>query len=130
MKSTSITKGPIEMGRRDRDTVPPVVPAQVRQPTFRRDLKNTEFSLRSEGFVPHMRHHKHPWILPQRDEPLKHLTLKTDGVYIQEKRRPIGNEESALKGLARRPTCKDGSLKSLLFKSTYLFIFFCSNVSL
>lgn len=48
------------------------------------------FFLKSEGFVPHIRP-PNPWDLHKRDKSPKCLALKTNGTYIWETQRAVGN---------------------------------------
>lgn len=91
-------------------------PTRVQGPTNRRDISQIwNFFMRSKGFVLHVRHPR-PWDLHGKAEPPKHLDLKTNGAYVLENQRTLGNGESSLKGLAcrlicPRTLCKSSSLK-------------------
>lgn len=56
------------------------------------------FSLWSEVFSPHIGH-PNPWDLPHGDKPSKFLALKTNGAYIQETQKFVGNWDSSFKKL-------------------------------
>lgn len=65
------------------------------------------FSLRSEGFIPHIRN-PNLWNLPQKVEPpkhlAKHLALNTNGACVPDIQKAVGNEKSVHKGFAHRLT--------------------------
>lgn len=46
--------------------------------------------MRIRGSVPHTRH-INPGVLCQKDQPPKHLALKSNKVYVQENHETIGN---------------------------------------
>ena len=77
------------------------------------------FSLRSMGGAVCATHIRHPnsWNLHQRDEPPKHLALKTNGAYIQETQRAVGNWNSAFKGITCRLTHLGPSVKAVVSKA-------------
>lgn len=68
--------------------------------------------------LPHTSH-TNPWELHQRDKPPKCLALKTNGSWVQEKHKDIGNKDSTFKELTRRPICPKMQHKSSNLKRTY-----------
>lgn len=79
------------MGRRDRDAVLPKTHPQHGSPLSRGISQMQSFSLESEEFMPHFRH-SYPWGLCQRDEPQKHLALKTKGLVSRKHKELQGTE--------------------------------------
>lgn len=77
-------------------------PSPVWRPQIQRDLKNP-FYLRRKGFLPHIRY-PNAWDLHQKDEPPKHLALKTSVVYVQVTHKAVENRDSTLKELSYRLT--------------------------
>lgn len=58
-------------------------PPPARQASLGSNFTIWRFSLRNEGFVPHIKY-PNPRDLHQRHKPPKHLALKTNMAYIQE----------------------------------------------
>lgn len=116
------------MGRRGRDT------HSCQKPHPRRgDPQPGEISffLRTKRFVICIRH-SNPWKLHWRDRPPKYMALKTNGAYVRETQKAVGNGDSAPKGFVCRLTGPEIQGKSSCLKvprpygeNTHLLILKC-----
>ena len=76
------------------------------------------FSLSCEGFRFHVSH-CNPQILCRRDKPLKYLTLKTNGNYVQENYRTRGSGKLSLNASVVKLTQPQNQCKNTRLKSTW-----------
>lgn len=66
--------------------------------------------------------HLNPWDLYQKEMPPKHLTLKTNGAYIQENYRAVGNKDFTLTELECWPTCPRTQREAMVWKEPRLYV--------
>lgn len=124
----------IKTGGRSRDTVLPKTPPIAQQATAgrtRRDHRNKSFSLRSEGFLAHIRHPSH-WNLYWRDEHPKYWAWKINRLKSRRNTRlwrkdiPLLQDSSA-NLLTPGPSTKSGDWKAFVpyVKEIHLLILRC-----